>query len=207
MVKGNNAGIYDEMTKNNIKLIGNTTTSTTQTKYNDTSVYFDGSDVILLPSSTNGDFSTGDFTIETWIRPGSTSGTQVWLDNDWNASTYAFNLDLSNNKFVFYNANGGSSSITLTSVTSWTINTWYHIAYVKSAGVLNLYVNGVFDNSVAMNVQTGRPGQSKIYLGAQTGSVNYFTGYLEDVRITNGVARYTANFTPPTAALGFYNAE
>ena len=111
------------------------------------------------------------------------------------------------NKFKFYNANGGSSSITLTSVTSWTINTWYHIAYVKSAGVLNLYVNGVFDNSVAMNVQTGRPGQSNIFLGAQTGNSNYFTGYLEDFRITKGVARYTTGFTPPTAPLGFSNEE
>lgn len=83
-----------------------------------------------------------------------------------------------------------------------TSNTWVHLAAVKSGSTLTLYQNGV---NVASATQSGTivDGGKPLLIGYETGqgASVYFDGYLEDIRITKGIARYTANFTPPIQPL------
>ena len=203
----NNAGIYDEMSKNNIKVIGNATTSTTQTKYSDASMYFDGTGDYVTSSTTAGVMGTDNFTIETWVYP-TTSGTSRCIINTRtvDGSITGFYLGLTTSQYaMFYVPGVGAINTPQNSILA---DSWYHIAVVRNANIVNLYLNGV---SVGSSTIGSNFTDTLFQIGGcpnVTGSsANYFTGYLEDFRITNGVARYTANFTPPTAALGFNNAE
>jgi hypothetical protein len=97
------------------------------------------------------------------------------------------------------------------------LNTWYHVAAVRDGTTLKLFLNGqdVTDtntgnydwSTINMSLDTGSVGLNKVRVGRMLGGSNpgtvvwYAVGYIDDLRITKGVARYTANFTPPTAQL------
>ena len=83
--------------------------------------------------------------------------------------------------------------------TALTLGSWSHIAFVRSSGTLSCYINGT---SQASSSYTGNVGGTMApRIGAYSGG-QYFKGYMQDVRVTKGLARYTAaNFTPPTAEL------
>lgn len=90
----------------------------------------------------------------------------------------------------------------VTSNTLLSTSTWVHIAAVKNGSTLTLYQNGV---NVASATQSGTivDGGKPLLVGYETGqnSAHYWSGYIDDIRITRGIARYTANFTPPARAL------
>jgi hypothetical protein len=65
-----------------------------------------------------------------------------------------------------------------------------------AAGTTRGFLNGSLNASGTYNV--GNNGSTGLILGSRNASGNYFNGYMQDVRITKGLARYTANFTPPT---------
>jgi hypothetical protein len=91
------------------------------------------------------------------------------------------------------------------SSTAIVTNQWQHVAASRENGTLKLFIDGTQVLSVATSSSLTGPGSGEsVTVGAITtssGFANYFTGYISDARITKGVARYTANFTPPTAAL------
>jgi len=75
--------------------------------------------------------------------------------------------------------------------------TWYHLAVTRSGNVYTLYVDGSSVGSATYTTQ--QPGSGAYgFIGAETGQGAYLNGYIDDLRITKGVARYTSSFTPPT---------
>jgi hypothetical protein len=78
--------------------------------------------------------------------------------------------------------------------------TWYHIAVCKSGSSTKMFVNGNQSGSTYTDTNTYVAGANRPRIGSG-GDVagNYFNGYIDDLRITRGYARYTANFTPPTS--------
>ena len=90
-----------------------------------------------------------------------------------------------------------ASNEILVSTTTASVSTWYHVAYVRSGTSFNLYVNGILESTVTNSDSFNFSGWT-IGRGYYD---NQFNGYIDDFRITKGVARYTAPFTPPTAAL------
>ena len=206
----NNAGIYDEVSKHNIKVIGNITTSTTQTKYNDTSVYFDGaSDWIDLYSKNL--LLSSAFTIEAWVFLSSSQGNQTLVNMAPPHNTLGISLN---------RGGTGSTHVFIGNGTTWTqnptinsggntiaINQWHHVALTSDGTTLRLFHNGIIVGTSTI-LPSGFQGNARIgSIFYNNNGLEYFNGYMEDFRITNGVARYTANFTPPTASLGFDNAE
>jgi hypothetical protein len=138
---------------------------------------------------------TSDFTIEMWFY--STVAGQYFLYDTRPYQTNGVYTTLyvtSGNKLAFY----VSAADRITSTTNVTTNTWHHVALSRSAGVTRLFLNGVQEGSSYTDNNNYLTGA--VCLG-NSGAVVFgvWQGYLDDVRVTQGVGRYTANFTAPTA--------
>lgn len=191
---------------------GNAQISTAQSKFGGASAYFDGTgDYLTVAASTDFDFGTsGDFTVEAFVYIAANSSL------DASNRRFAHILSIDNGTaetFSFYVA--GDASTTGTGLGLWngtrsesataTIShsAWHHVAVTRYAGNLRFFIDGTqVGSTTAFSYQLGNSTyQPKV--GGRAWSTNYYyylNGYIDDLRITKGVARYTASFTPPTAA-------
>ena len=160
-------------------------------------MFFDGTGDWLagVAASPNFQFGTGDFTIEMWVYTSNLSAYQTLLDTRSADSLSAWGVFIDNTgKPYLYDASGIQlSSIAIAS------NTWTHLAWSRASGTLRIFVNGTSGYSAA-NTNTQNP-TGTFYVGRNTVNAFLYTGYIDDLRITKGIARYTANFTPPQVAL------
>ena len=198
-----NGGIYDAAMQNDIETVGNAQVSSAQAKYGTTSAYFDGSgDVLTAPTIPSYTLGTSDFTIEFWINAAA-SGVYQPVISYRNSGVVSAEPD-----FFVWNTNVGVWYVNGTAVITGTTNLstagWAHIAICRSSGSTRMFVNGVQEGSTYADTNNYLPANTSLKIGGLPGAGLYFTGYLDDVRITRGYARYTANFTPPTAALPVY---
>ncbi|QPB08155.1 baseplate wedge subunit [Synechococcus phage S-H9-1] len=151
---------------------------------------------LVVPSSSNFQFGTGDFTIEVWVYGSDWTGGSANQDQ----VIYYHNEELSGfylqaGSLNYYN---GSAGI-LISGSTLQDKRWYHLAAVRNSGTTTLYVDGV---SVGSASDTDDYGVSAITIGKNSGNnLNQFNGYLSNFRIVKGTALYTSNFTPPTTQL------
>jgi hypothetical protein len=193
-----NAGIYDATSKNDLETVGNAQISTAQSKWGGSSMSFDGTgDYLRSPASPLFDFNTGDFTVEAWVYTSSAVAYAIVIDKSigGGGSTGWF-LEWSSTRGIwfFYGPNAVSSAFTVTT------GQWYHLAVSRSGTSLRLFVNGVQQGSTA-TVSTDITSTYGVSVGATNGTPQYqLNGYIQDLRVTKGYARYTSNFTPPTAA-------
>ena len=198
LLKNTNAGIYDTSGNNDIETVGNAQVSTAITKYGSSSMYFDGSgDYLNSPSNQNLVFGTGDFTIEGWFYlTASAASIKYLFDCRSGGGIQAAPLvHIDSGTFKYYvNGSYVASGGTVTQ------NQWMHIALVKTSGSTKLYVNGnlafTYTDSINYTSSTVRVGSEWSAAGTYD-----WAGYISDFRITKGLARYTANFTPPTSEL------
>lgn len=153
---------------------------------------------ITTPSTADFAFGTGDFTVEVWARPSSGGGDQAVIDFNSVAPGFAI--------YAYFAAGGGFGAGLINRDTSAWIkgatgtvvaNVQQHIAVSRESGTVRVFVGGTQTaagtytaNLVAVPCTIGQN-----YIGTQP-----YNGHLDDLRVTKGVARYTANFTPPTAA-------
>jgi hypothetical protein len=194
-----NASIYDKTKNNVLETVGNAQVSTTQKKYGTGALYFDGTGDYL--STRSGPHLTfgGDFTIEAWVYITSLVTYHPILEGR-SANTYSNYVFGINNisgtlRLDFVNA-GGATNRTATT-TSVPLNTWTHVAWVRSGGITSYYVNGVKDATTNSYSASLAPASSNVLIGAVVDPY-YFNGYIDELRVTNGIARYTTSFTPPT---------
>jgi hypothetical protein len=175
--------------------VGSTQISTAQAKYGGASGYFDGSgDYLSLSASTHA-LGSGDFTVEFWMYPNLTySGTFAGIMDSRSSGNGAgliyFGYTTVSNEIGWYENTGYLVKATVTQ------NAWNHVAVVRSASSIKIYINGVISQS-ASNSTNLAVAFKRI---AATWDNYAFEGYMDDLRITK-YARYTANFTPPAAAL------
>ena len=201
-----NAGIFDNAMKNDLETVGNAQVSTSVKKYGTGSMYFDGSgDWLTIPASENFSFGTGDFTIEFWMNVATNASMSTfdqWINNGGAYATGQCQvIKDASNRIVFYCATGTNSYVTLTGSATVTTGTFYHIAVVRYSGVVKIYINGTVDTNTLSFAGVAGVSNALAKVGVQSNSgVLPFNGYIDDLRITKGVARYTANFTPPTQA-------
>jgi hypothetical protein len=174
------------------------------------SYYFDGTgDAAIMPYNNQLHLLQGDFTIECWFYSASSAANQAiisqWLQSVGNGG-YAFGVGSSALFFSFGAISEGAAAITGSS--NYVLNQWNHGAIVRSGSTFTLYQNGVSVGTttstatktpLAVNTVMGNYYASGGTLPA-TGA-NYFNGYITDLRISKGYARYTATFTPPTAPI------
>ena len=198
-VIGNDANIIDKSQTTTLTLSGDTTASTTQTKYASSSIYLDGTgDYLDIIEDDGFNFGTGDFTIEFWMWPAAIGTENIILESRATHTDTGFLVML--NGGVIKTITGGA--IITTGTTTPTINSWYHVAVVRDSTSMRVYINGTEESgSAAGNTSNVTNPFGKFRVGTRFDVFNSFNGYIEDLRITKGLARYTANFTPPTASL------
>jgi hypothetical protein len=185
-----------------VTAFGNAQISTAQSKFGGASIAFDGNgDYLTVPDSTAFNLGTGDFTIEAFTYTPNTTGFKAIvskLDNGYGT----FILALNGSSFVYYMSSNGTSWNVAQNVSggTFTANTWNHVALVRNGSTFTPYLNGTagttttFSGTLSTNTRA-------LHIGADFGGVvtDFMNGYIDELRITKGVARYTANFTPPTA--------
>ena len=212
-IKGTDASIIDKSQGTNLKLVGNTTGSTTQAKFGGSkSMYFDGTGDYALISKDTANINTldKDFTIEYWLYDSSpTTWKYVVVKADNTGNTSASELSFGTGQFTaqtdgklyFSNTLGAYLAYTNSALSA---NTWYHIAVVRNNNVFTMYLDGVAQTATTTNTGSVTAVNEDLVLGGhqyQVSSLGRLNGYIQDFRFTKGLARYTANFTPPTAEL------
>jgi len=208
LLGGTNAGIFDNAAKNDLETVGTAQVSTAVTKFGTGSMSFDGTgDWLAFPPTPQLQFASGDFTIELWANFSvSTSGADYifviqGLSGFISNAGFAFLRHNSNKlRFIYTDDGTGSSGYKICNSTNDflpTTNVWYHLAVTRNGNTFRLFIDGVQVGSSTLTTSIFNSTR-QITIGADSNAAGAFNGYLDDLRITKGVARYTTNFTPPT---------
>ena len=190
------------------------TVNATGDSHTDTAIKKFGTAGLQLPHTgvANGDYlyanpnddwtiGTGDYTWDLWVYFDSVSGTRNIINQN------------PENLAISY----ASSNLTVTQASTainfaWTpsTSTWYHVAVTRASGSLRAFIDGTQIGSTTSATQniTGTGGNSYLYIGSPPGGaaqVNQFYGSMDEIRFSNGIARWTANFS--VALVPYGNAQ
>lgn len=204
-----NGQIIDATSKNDLETVGNARISTVQSKWGGSSMYFDGTGDYLVANNTSRLLSLGtaDFTVEAWIYmttlpSGNGYPSSYWIvgggpvnsDTGFDIAIGSTNLQIGLTNFASLNINVGHGM---------SATTWYHIAVSRSGSTLYAFKDGVQLASASVSGVTVDPCLTGLSISAAEpvgATGGNFNGYINDLRITKGYARYTTNFTPPSSA-------
>jgi hypothetical protein len=173
---------------------------------------FDGSgDWLKILDGPNLTFGSGDFTVEAWVYPAA-SPSQPIIVGQWSGSTggttlswcLALSNDANRNLRFLLSSNGSGVLTDTVSSSALTLNAWNHVALVRNGSVFTAYLNGVAATGGTYTISAGTSlydATNPITVGESSGTGQPFNGYIDDLRITKGAARYIGNFTPPVARM------
>jgi len=176
--------------------------STDQKKFGASSIYLDGNDYIISADDSDWDIGSNDFTIDAWIRldsipsvgrilaRGDVSSSGNWclgIGTVWGGGT----------KLNFADNESGISDH-LSNALSVNTDTWYHVAIVRASGTITFYLDGVASGTASCSHTLNS--SSRILIGGRDGATEFFPGYIDELRFSNGIARWTENFAVPTSA-------
>ena len=173
---------------------------TDQSKFGGSSAYFNGTDDYLsIADSDDWNFGSGDFTIDCWLRISSIdSFTRACIFTQYvNASNYFEFYYYADYGLILYATSGGIAAFNVQGTTaSFSLNTWYHVAAVRSGSTFRLFVNGTDVTSSGGTDSDPSPNISApVHVGLSQGAV-YFHGHIDELRVTKGQALFEGNFTP-----------
>ena len=154
---------------------------------------------LTTPDNASFQMGTGDFTIEAWIylisKPKGVAAIISSGSSNYNANGGYFVVD-SSNRIQF--------GIPGAAISGGTISTgqWYHVAGTRSGTTTRIFINGTLEATGTGDSNNYNFSKDNLLIGRDgwdgSGSQG-FHGYIDDVRITKGVARYTATFSVPNA--------
>ena len=154
-----------------------------------------GMDITNIPFG--GLEANGDFTLECWIYTTSLSSTRCIVDTRGDA-VLRRGLWRRNDRLVWFFDPITEDDPGFCPTDPIPLNTWIHVAVVVSGSTLKIYVNGVSNGNTYTGV-IGASHRKNIIANDGTGG-NIWQGFIDELRVTRGLAIYTSNFTPPTAA-------
>ena len=195
---------------------GNAQISTSKYKYGAGSLSFDGTPGTYVSAAQDSAFAfgTGDFTVEMWVwlnsygsgyNPPANPEYGSWMFDTRSMGTgspgISFGMRHDDGRLLtFYNSN-----IQMYGTTGLSLGIWTHLAFVRSGNTLYFYVNGVLDQSGPINYNFTT---DYCFLGTASDLLIdpklKFDGYMDEVRVTKGYARYTGTFTPPASSFPNY---
>ena len=202
-----NAAIFDQSSKANVETYGNAQLDTSVKKFGTASAEFDGTGDRLTIRNIP-PIRTAPFTVEFFMKTNTTSleggayrrvfrtgtsnvsesVTEVCINNG--SSTYGGSTNL----FIYT----GSQSTKINGSSNIADNNWHHVAIARdSSNNYKLFVDGTQEGSTQTSFANDLS-QDDYMLGTYNGSTGMYVGYVDELRITLGKARYTSNFTAPT---------
>lgn len=182
-----------------INIVGNAELRTDIKKFGSSSLYaFGGSANIASLSSNNWNFNTSDFTIECWIYP--TAGIGASRDILSKFTTLSSNLDFvleidSANGNLKFSA-GNNATISILSNSAVPLNAWSHVAISRVSGVTRMFVDGTLQSSTSTGSFSIPNNTTTLTIGKSSTNSDPFSGYIDEIRITRNVGRYSSSFTP-----------
>jgi len=190
-----------DMTGKEIAVGGDVHLDTTHKKYGLASLRFDGNkDIMRIADHQGWAFGSEDFTVDFWVRFASTFGTQVLVgspyyipDKSWQI---AWEKKFKCLRFSF--STDGNDNTDIRFHWSPSDGIWYHLAIVRKGSDLRAFVDGV---QLGENYNIGNvsifDSKASIYIGSR-GYEEHFNGWLDEIRISKGIARWTSHFTSPS---------
>ncbi len=190
-------GVIKDYSKNNhsISVFGNTTISSSQAKWGNKSIYFDGNgDYLSIPNHTSLSFRSSNFTFEIWHYQISHSNAPQLLTNNLSWGANAWGVTPSHpaypNKLGFYVYNFVPSAAFLVGTTNVSDGAWHHIAVTRNGNNFYLYLNGNLEASNSNSGAIDSDGSSHgIRSGTSPQNDNSVYGYSDYIRITKNIAR------------------
>lgn len=178
---------------------GSAALSTAEKKFGSASLLLNGTtQYIQSATSTDWEMGSGDFTFEAWVRPAVAVTTRMEIFERW--ASFGIGMQIMDTGFLRAFATNTTSGNVLVGpgATTVTHNTWHHVAFVRSGTTLRLFLDGVSQGTAAFSGAIDAISET-LSIGFDNAGSRYFNGNIDEVRITKGVARYTANFTPPSS--------
>ena len=190
----------DEIGKT-VTRVGTAQIDTAQKKFGTGSGLFDGdSDYLTVPEDDDWAFGTGDFTLDGWVKHADGSPTLEAIIATANVDQYGVLLDIQNSTALILRVGDGTWAINQTGITIAAMGTtWHHWAVERDGTTFTLYWDGVakFTTTNAISI----PKNGVLTIGSNGGANDHLlNGWLDEIRVSKGIARWKANFTPPTAA-------
>jgi hypothetical protein len=202
---GSQSFVDDSLYHHPVTAYGNAQIDTAEFKFGDASALFDGNgDYLTIPDSDDWNFGTDDFTIDLWVNINSADSWQRLVTQYVDDINYWFLTAtwLAPNRGVaFYAISGGVNKAVYYSYDNLLPPGWHHVAAVRFGTNFDIFVDGVSVNlSVVTEIGSNALPDlaTPLRIGVHS-SEEYFNGWQDEVRISKGIARWTSDFTPPTA--------
>ena len=192
----NGSSTFTDLSNSNHSItVTGATVSTAEKQFGTGSLRVDNNQYITTPGSSN--FSLpGDFTVEMWAKFDASQGS---------ANYTLFELGSYDNGILLRSDGLYLTGGRIDSTIDLSSTSWRHYAVTRAGSTIRLFYDGVSQTLDSSTVSgTLNTANAAVRFGATRHAggdgVNYMQGYIDEIRITKGVARYTSNFTAPTAA-------
>jgi Concanavalin A-like lectin/glucanases superfamily len=183
-------------------------TSTATSVFGGSSILMGGTGYALTtPDHADWDLGAGDFTIEGWFRIGVVRKA-LFAQIATNATDFAWEITMDTGtagapvlSFLYATGAGAAFDVEVDRPFSANVGQWYHIAVVRSGANLLFFIDGV-QQGAAFNIGAAviRNSAAPLRIGGDAKTTgNDFNGYMDELRISKGIARYTSGFTVPAA--------
>jgi Concanavalin A-like lectin/glucanases superfamily/Fibronectin type III domain len=190
---------------------GDTKISVLQSKFGDSSAYFDGSgDYITVPNSAGLDFGSGDFTIEYWeyrTDSGDSRPVMCRVATDQGYNPFLLGYKSGSTLYAYASSEYVNTQnwdiVSALSMGSVVYNSWTHYAFVRQGNTFRTYQNGIQIATTSSSSSIAF-GNGPLNIGRYRNS-EYYQGYLDDIRITKGICRYPDGTTFSVRTLPFSN--
>src|SRR3990167_6073971 len=185
---------------------GNAQIDIAQFKFGVASGLFDGTgDYISTPDhddwQLDGGSNANEWTIDFWIRFNGDPGTgTVGFVQHYAADNAHWVISLENNNLRF-RVDSSGTIVDIQNAWNPATATWYHVAVVKQGATgYKMFIDGTQIGTTQTDTSTIPNFAGTLWIGQYTdGGTVYLNGWIDEVRISKGVARWTANFTPPAS--------
>lgn len=192
----------------------NALTKTGTKQFGTAAGYFDGTgDYLSVPDSEDWAFGGGNFTIDCWVKlsslPVENTSFNIVTKHDTAAGNrewsmyYEYAFEDSGRRMVFVYSTTGSNFIKFTTDTfDLSISIWTHISVVRDSNNTRIYIDGIQSGTTHVASYTIYNSNTVLRVGCDSkdgGTLrNFYNGYIDELRISKGIARWTENFTPET---------
>lgn len=187
-----------------VTAFGSAQISTAQSKFGGASIAFDGSgDNLNASASTDFALGTSAFTVELWayrLTGAPSNATFLQLSNGTDTLSPIFGFASGSSLQIYISSTGSSWDIASgQSLGTVQVNTWVHYALTRDGSTFRAFENGVVQSTWTSTASIYQAANAVCVGLAQNSAIEFYKGYIDDLRITKGVARYTSNFTPSSA--------